>query len=55
MPSERTAEETAEPNDRCDTLDGLRRSIARSILVERKVRAHPIVVGSDALNELLRK
>src|SRR5213075_1546354 len=37
--------ETAEPSDRCDTPDCLRRSMERSILVERKVRAHPIVVG----------
>jgi len=37
--------ETAEPSDRCDTPDGLRRSMERSILVERKVRTHPVVVG----------
>ena len=37
--------ETAEPSDRCDTPDCLHRSMERSILVERKVRAHPIVIG----------
>ena len=37
--------ETAEPSDWCDTPDCLRRSMERSILVERKVRAHPVVVG----------
>ena len=36
--------ETAEPSE-CDTPDGLRRSMERGILVERKVRARPIVVG----------
>jgi len=37
--------ETAEPSDRCDTPDYLRGAMERSILVECKVRAHPIVVG----------
>jgi hypothetical protein len=34
--------ETAEPSDRCDTPDCLRRSMERSILVECKVRARPL-------------
>jgi hypothetical protein len=33
--------ETAEPSDRCDTPDCLRRAMERRILVECKVRAHP--------------
>jgi hypothetical protein len=37
--------ETAEPSDWCDTPDCLGRSMERGILVECKVRAHPIVVG----------
>ncbi|HME21912.1 MAG TPA: hypothetical protein VKI44_11340, partial [Acetobacteraceae bacterium] len=33
---------TAEPEDRCDTPNRLRRSVERTILVEGKVRAGPI-------------
>jgi len=39
--------ETAEPSE-CDTPDGLRRSMERGILVERKVRARPIALDSLA-------
>src|SRR5262249_13240988 len=37
--------ETAEPSDGCDRPDCLRRSMERGILVQRKVRAHPVIVG----------
>src|SRR5215469_10573248 len=37
--------ETAEPSDWCDAPDCLRGAMERRILVECKVRAHPIVVG----------
>jgi hypothetical protein len=37
--------ETAEPRDCYDEPDCLRRSMEPSILVECKVRAHPVVVG----------
>src|SRR5215469_2898745 len=37
--------ETAEPSDWCDAPDRLRGAMERRILVECKMRAHPIVVG----------
>ena len=37
--------ETAEPSDWCDAPDCLRGAMERRILVECKVRAHPVVVG----------
>ena len=37
--------ETAEPSDWCDAPDCVRGAMERRILVECKVRAHPIVVG----------
>jgi hypothetical protein len=44
----------AEPSDRRDTSDGLRWSVERNILVERKVRAQPIVVGGVICQQLAK-
>jgi hypothetical protein len=39
--------ETAEPGDWHDSPYSLRRSVEQSILVKRKVRAHPVVEFDD--------
>jgi len=44
--------ETAEPSDRCDSPGSLRRSMERSIFVERKVRAYLIVVSAITCQQM---